>query len=342
MKIMHVLNTNSYSGAENVAITIINEMKNENEIIYVSLDGPIKEYLKENNINFEPVKKMNIKEIRRIIRKFEPDIIHAHDFTTSVICAFACKNKKIVSHIHNNPLWIKGINIYSIVYLLASLKFKKILLVSNSIIREYIFKKFIVNKSEVIGNPIDIEKIVRLSNLAKDDKKYDIVFLGRFSEQKNPKKFIELISELKKSIQIKAVMIGSGLLKKQCEDLIKQYNLSDTIELKEFMKNPYGILKNSKILCMTSDWEGYGLVAIEAMALGKPVVATEVGGIPDIVVPECGITTNDMEKMKKEIKLLLEDDDYYHKKSLKAIERGKEINNIHTYIQNLEHIYRNM
>lgn len=338
-KIIHVLNTGTYSGAENVAITIINKMKRENDIIYVSLDGPIKNYLEENNINFEPVKKITIKEIRRVIKKYNPDIIHAHDFTTSVICAFACGKKKVISHIHNNTLWIKKVNMYSILYLLSSLKYSKILLVSESIIKEYIFRKFIYRKTEVIGNPVDIQKTIKKSEKEKIEEKYDIIFLGRFSQAKNPRKFIEIINKLKEKINVKAVMIGDGPLKEECEKIIEQYNLKDAITIKGFMENPYKILKNTKILCMTSEWEGYGLVAIEALTLGKPVVATKVGGIPDIVKEECGKTTNNLEDMVEEIMLLLKNKKYYKEKSLKAIERAQEMNNIDEYIQKLKDIY---
>ena len=111
MKIIHFLNTNKYSGAENVAISIINQMKNDNEIIYVSLDGPIREYLEENNITFEPIKKIGISELRRVIKKYNPDIIHAHDFTASIISSLVRGKRKLISHIHNNVKWLRNVNV---------------------------------------------------------------------------------------------------------------------------------------------------------------------------------------------------------------------------------------
>ena len=110
--------------------------------------------------------------------------------------------------------------------------------------------------------------------------------------------------------------------------------------MKGFIKNPYKILKNTKILCMTSEYEGYGLVAIESLALSKPVVATKVGGIPDIGTNECGIVTNNSKEMAEEIKLLLKDEEYYRQKSLKAFQRAQEINNIDIYIKELEEVYK--
>lgn len=341
MKIIHVLNTNKYSGAENVAITTINQMKKDNDIVYVSPDGKIREYLEENNIMFEPIKKISISELRRVIKKYNPDIIHAHDFTASVISAFVCGKKKLISHIHNNVKWLRTVNLYSLLYLISSIKYNKILLVSESIIKEYIFKKFIQKKVKIIGNPIDINKIIERANEFEEKENYDIIFLGRFSKEKNPTKFISLIKEISKDINIKAIMIGDGELKDECKKLIEQYNMKDLIEIKDFQKNPYPILKKAKILCMTSEWEGYGLVAIEALTLSKPVVATEVGGIPTIVTSDCGVITNDINNMKNEIKKLLNDSKYYEEKSINALERAEKLNNIDTYISNLINIYVN-
>jgi len=339
MKIIHVLNTGSYSGAEKVAITIINKMKQKNDIVYVALEGSIRNYLEESKIKFEPIKKVSIKEIRKVIKKYNPDIIHAHDFTTSVICALASKKKKIISHIHNNASWIKKINIYSISYLLSSMKYNKILVVSKSIIEEYKFKKAIKKKTQIIGNPIDIQEVKNKAEQENTEEKYDIIFIGRLTQEKNPQGFIELINELNKKIKVKAAILGEGILKETCRKEIEKCNLQNVITMKGFVENPYAILKNAKILCMTSKWEGYGMVAIEALTLGVPVVATKVGGIPDIVTEQCGKTTNNTKEILQELTLLLQNEEYYKKKSLKSIKRAQEMNNIDEYIKNLNDIY---
>ena len=174
MRIMHVLNTGGYSGAENVVITIINEMKNNNEIIYVSPDGKIREYLEENNIKFIPVKKVSIKEINRVKKEFKPDIIHAHDFSASVICSIIAGKTKMISHIHCNPLWIKKVNLYSILFLFLGIKTSKILTVSNALEQEYVFSKFLKNKIICVKNPVDTESILKKVNIKEAIKEYDI------------------------------------------------------------------------------------------------------------------------------------------------------------------------
>ena len=87
MKVIHVLNSNRYSGAENVAITIIKELNNEMDCLYACPRGPIEEILKKENIKYIPIKKLSIREINKVIKEYNPDIIHAHDFRASIICS---------------------------------------------------------------------------------------------------------------------------------------------------------------------------------------------------------------------------------------------------------------
>ena len=165
--------------------------------------------------------------------------------------------------------------------------------------------------------------------------------MGRLSDPKQPEKFIQLIKELKETIKnIKAVMIGDGPLREKCEKIIKENDLEKNIILKGFIKNPFPILKNSKVVCMTSKYEGFGLAAIEALVLGKPVVATDVGGLPDIVNDTCGKIYKEIEEAKKEVIKLLDNEEYYKSKSLNAIKRSQEMNNIDEYINKLEKIYK--
>lgn len=342
-RVLHILNTGSYSGAENVVITIIEAFRkygNDTEFVYVSLDGPIREVLQKNKIEFEPISKMKVSEIKRIIKKHRPDIIHAHDFTASIICSAAVSKIPIISHLHNNPPWIKTYCLNSFIYGLTCIKYKKILGVSESVFDEFVFGKQIKSKTCVIGNPIDISKIQKRSDETVDNESYDVVFLGRLTEQKNPLMFIDIIAKSKKSLpEITAVMLGEGELRADIEKKISEYQLENNIKLKGFVSNPYGILRNSKLLCIPSKWEGFGLAAVEALALGKPVLASPVGGLPGIVTKECGGVFGSDEEFTDEIVKLLEDEEYLSAKEHKALERAEEIDNIEGYIKQIGNIY---
>lgn len=338
--IMHLLTSNIYSGAENVAITIIEELNKKYNFIYVCQKGPVEKILNEKKIPYISLKKINYFSIKKIIKKYKPDLIHAHGFTTSVICFMLGNKIKYISHLHNNKRWIKNINAKSILYLMSAKKAKKILVVSKAINDEYIFSKKIKNKIIEIGNPVFFEKIRKKIKNSDCTKKYDICCVARLTSQKNPTKFINVINKLRKIIpNIKAIWVGDGELKNDAIKYTSSLNLQDNIEFIGFKENPYNYMYSSKLFVLTSDWEGYGLVAFEALSLGVPAIVSNVGGLPEIVDNNCGNLCISETDFTNAIVNLLNNPIELNKKSKAAIEKAKELNNIDKYISVLDEVY---
>lgn len=344
IKVLHVLNTGKYSGAENVVITLINAMENV-ECAYASPDGPIRNILKDNHITFFPttIHKMTAKELKRIIHEFNPDIIHAHDFNAGIMSVLTGASVPIINHLHNNTPWMKKLCIKSIGYLLVSIKFQKILTVSESVMKEYIFGKNLIDKSIVIGNPINTKVIKEKAMQAENHETSDLVFLGRLSPQKNPFFFLQLVAEIKKiKPDIKVAMVGTGELREKIETKCHELNIVNNVTLYGFQKNPYGLLNASKILCMPSEWEGFGLAAVEGMTLGKPVVAAPVGGLVNLIDDSCGKLCEKKEDYIKTIIKLLSDQQEYEKKAEGAKRRADELDNLALYVLKITEIYTDL
>lgn len=342
LKVMHLLNTGKYSGAENVAITIINNTKNKFNHVYVSLDGEIRKVLEQNRIEFCSVNKLNYSELKRVVDIYNPDIIHAHDFTASIIASFFKGKIKVISHLHSNPLWLRNLGVYSIFYFLRTFSFEKILCVSDSIQDEYIFGNYLKNKMITVGNPLDVEAVIKKSNEINIKEKFDLIFIGRFCKEKNPMFFLKVVENV---IQIhpnlKVAILGDGEYRNEMEDILKEKEMDNKVKLYGFINNPYPYLKNSKILCMTSLWEGYGLVAVEALALNKPVLAPPVGGLVNIVNSDCGMLCDSLEEFTRAIISLLNNEELYKQKSLGAKKRLIEISNLDSYMDFISKIYNN-
>lgn len=338
--VLHIVNSKIYSGLEKVACDIIQNLDYQYNGIYVTQNGPIVDILKEKNISYEIIKKVNIKEIKRVIKKYAPDIIHAHDFTASVISASCKKNIKLIAHLHNNCPWLKYPGLKSVAFLYAGIKADKILTVSDSIEKEFIFSKFIKNKIICIGNPINTQEISDKIKGLKIEKKYDICCVARITEQKNPFKFIEIIKNLtKKNKNIKAIWVGDGELRDEVNKKIKEEKLEKNIQLVGFQKNPYIYMAESKVFLLTSDWEGFGLVAVEALTLGLPCVVSNVGGLKEIVNNKCGELCINNNEYVNEIFKLLNDNNYYNLKSKSSIETAISLNNIKKYIEKINKLY---
>ena len=93
---------------------------------------------------------------------------------------------------------------------------------------------------------------------------------------------------------------------------------------------------------MPSIFEGFGLVALEAMTLGKPVVCSGVGGLTDIVNDSCGYICNDINSYGDSISELLRDASIYSSKSDGAIRQAKAFDNSDAYCEQLYGIYQNL
>ena len=117
MKILHVLSSNRFSGAENVACQIINLFKNDInfEMAYCSPQGPIEDVLNKKDIKYFSISSLSVSNIKQILSKYKPDVIHSHDMKASLICSLASKKIPIISHIHNNAYDSRKIH-YSHIY----------------------------------------------------------------------------------------------------------------------------------------------------------------------------------------------------------------------------------
>lgn len=340
IKVMHILNTASFSGAENVVINIIDNDRDNVEGVYVSRDGSIREVLEQKKIPFYAVEKLRPRQIKKIIYATKPDIIHAHDFRAGIVAACSTSEIPIINHLHNNTPWLKSVNCKSILFKLFSAKYEKVLTVSDSVMKEFVFGHSLERKTKVVGNPIELRKVREKAKEYQLKCSYDIAFLGRLSEQKNPFFFLEIVNQLKKTIpNLKVAIIGDGELRKDVEKQIVRLKLKNTIDLYGFLSNPYPVLEASKVLCMPSKWEGFGLAAVEALTLGKPVFASPVGGLVNIVNSKCGELCTSFTEYTVAVEKILTNEQSYAEKSQCALERANELENMNEYMDMLRNLY---
>ncbi|MGB3159708.1 MAG: glycosyltransferase [Carnobacterium sp.] len=342
-RILHILSSKSFSGAENVAMTIIKNSDENYEVGYASVEGPIRTTLQKNKIEFIPMHELSVKEIRRIIKEWKPEIIHAHDFKASIKSALATLKIPIVAHIHQSPEWFKNYNIKSISVLLASTRFKKIIFVTPTLLESAKVLKRIQDKIVVISNIIDINDVYSKSKEEIISNKYDLAFIGRLEEVKNPLKFIEIVKKAKKyKNNITTVMVGGGSIRQQCEKLIREYGLEKNIEMKGFVDNPLVYLENSNICVMTSESEGLPLSVLEALSLGKPVLITELDEVIEAIGSDVLLVCKTNDDFSENIKLLNEDNNLYTKISEKSKNKALELFDMKIYMNKFNSIYQEL
>ena len=187
----------------------------------------------------------------------KPDVIHAHDMRASFVAARACGKIPLVSHVHNNNFNSRGLSIKSLAYLFAGLKAKHIFWVSQSSFDGYAFHKALKKKSSVLYNVINVDELYKKMNSDETAYNYDVVYLGRLTYQKNPERLIEVIKlVVDKRPNTKVAIVGTGELEESTKKIVNNYGLQDNVEFLGFQSNPLKLLHDSKVMLLTSRWEG--------------------------------------------------------------------------------------
>jgi glycosyltransferase involved in cell wall biosynthesis len=341
MKILHLLSSKNYAGAQNVACQIIHLFDQEIEMAYCSPIGPIKETLGEKGIAYLPISKLSLYEFKKVLKQYKPDLIHAHDIKASIIAAICSGNIPVISHIHVNAVNMSKISFKSILYACFMKKYKHVLVVSQSIVEDYYFRKALLNKCSVLYNVVDENELIEKVNQDALEYDFDCVYLGRFTYQKNPQRLIEIVSKVVKRLpDVKIAFIGSGDLLMEAKELVEERGIGNHVTFTGFLNNPYKLLKASKVMIMSSRTEGTPMVVLEAMLLGVPVVATPVDGIKEIITNEYdGYYYDEDESLVTAICKLLTEEELRKEISKNAYSKGKQMNDLGKYKNCLSDIY---
>lgn len=344
MKILHLLQSGHFSGAENVVCQIFEIMKDEQDVqmAYCSRDGQIRDALKERGIEYYPIKDISVSEVKRVIKKYNPDIIHAHDMRASFVAARACGNLPLVSHIHNNAFDSRGISAKSIAYMFAAFRAKHIFWVSNSSYEGYYFHSLFKKKSSILYNIIDRDALYRKMHQDIRKYNYDIVYLGRLTYQKNPHRLLKILrSVIDRMPFVKVAVIGTGEMAEEIKARAIQLKLESNVEFLGFQSNPYKMLCDAKLMLMTSRWEGTPMCVLEAMALGVPIVSTPADGILDLVASgENGYLSDNDDELANSVVEIINNEALYESLSNNTRIKFEKIMDLNEYKKQIIKAYK--
>ena len=344
MRILHILPTNRFSGAENVACQIIGFFSGnpDYEMAYCSPEGPIRKEVEGKGIRFIGLESFTRKQIRKAIKEFKPDLIHAHDMRATLESSMICGNLPVVSHIHCNAKGNNKLSARSMLYYLSSLKCKHVIWVSKSAYDSFYFHRRISQKSTILYNVIDEEDLKQRSESFDNQLSSDVVYVGRLSEEKDPIRLINILRLVADALpDVKVAIVGSGDMEEQTKAECHRLGLDKNITFTGFIPNPSGIMKSSKVMVMTSIMEGTPMCILEAQALGIPVVSTPVGGIMDLIFDgENGFLSNEDSVLAERIIDLVSSETLFEKMSSDSLKKSHKYNDIEAYRQTLDYIYK--
>jgi glycosyltransferase involved in cell wall biosynthesis len=257
------------------------------------------------------------KEIKRIIKEFKPDIVHTHASKAGAIgrlAAIHCKVPIIIhtfhGHVFHSYFGKLKTNFYKIIERYLAKRSTAIIAISNKQKTELseLFHIAPKNKIHLVPLGFDLTKftINKQKNRSEFREKYNlkedqlaIGIIGRLAPIKNHSLFIEAIAHLKTNgiTNFKAFIIGDGDTREIIYEACKQHGISwsnnptDEVDVifTSWITNVEWALHGLDLVTLTSLNEGTPVSIIEAQAAGKYVVSTNVGGIEDVLHPECGL-----------------------------------------------------
>lgn len=295
MNILYVITGLGVGGAEIVTINLANTFHSWGHkvgIVYLSgsnqhkenINGGIKVWGLDMTKNFWGFMKAQIL-MRKILKEFTPDVVHAHMFHANIFmrcCRLHYAITYLITTEHNKNIegrfrmWL-----YRITDKLTDLNTNVSLEATDYFVQQGAFKR---KNSIVMYNGIDLKKFtsfVATGDLREQmNMKSDFIFLnvGRLTRAKDQNILIQSFKHLASAISnVKLLIVGDGPLREQLETEIERLGLSGKVLLLGIKENIVEYYDIADCFVLSSAWEGFPMVIIEAMAMRLPVVTTECG-----------------------------------------------------------------
>lgn len=239
-------------------------------------------------------------ELRKEIKAVCPDVVYCHSSFAGGLGRLAALGLpcKVVYNPHGWAFQMKGSRWKAFVYLiierLLAKRTDRIVCISDFERLAGVWRKVArPEKMEVIFNGIDLGEVTRQvesSSLTRESlgieaDAFVVGMVGRITMQKAPDVFVNMAAEvIKREPKAHFIIVGGGDGRQALERQIERKELTGRVVIIDWTDRPLAYAALFDVAVLLSRWEGFGLVLAEYMKLGKPIVATSVDAIPDLIV----------------------------------------------------------
>ncbi len=359
MKILHIDTAHTWRGGQNQVYLLLKYLykyrKNVKNYLLTPFKSALSEKIKKENL-CEVIEYSSLFSFFKNIRKFRDAIIHCHTsraHTLALISSylFSIKNPIIV---HRRVDFIPSKNFINkfkykssrISAYIAISKCIRDILLNYGIEKEKVFLVYSGVDFEYLDNvkKIELKKIIPM----KDETIF--INIGALTDHKGQIYLLKAAKLLKDKVSnFKVLICGEGELREEFEKYIRKNNLENFVYLLGFRKDAHSILKSSDFFVMSSHLEGLGTIIIDAMYLKKLIIASNTGGIKELIFDkETGLLVhpkdvNDLykkmlycikNKKSDEVKRIILKAHKYALENFSYETMGKEIYNIYEKVKN--------
>lgn len=250
---------------------------------------------------FRNVGKHDLKAIpivRKLIKKYHPDIVYAHSSKAGAITRIANIGLKDRC-IYNPHGWAFNMRcsekkkmVYTIIEKIAAIFCEKIICISDAEKQSALERKICrESKLQVIFNGVDIEAYehgnhneIKKVDIGIEEGTYVVGMVGRICPQKATDTFIKAAKIIKEDIpSTHFIIVGNGPQEQEIREYAEKNGLNNSLLITGWVENPMSYIELFDVALLLSRWEGFGLVLPEYMMAGKPIVASRVDAIPNII-----------------------------------------------------------
>lgn len=296
MKIMQVIPYFCFGGAETMCENLTYALRAlGHQVVVVSLydeQTPIAQRMEKAGVEIHYLdKKLGLDgsmvgKLRKLMVQHKPEVVHTHlDVVKYAALAAKLAGVKTCVHtVHNvAPMEAPGKlpRLVNLLYFHLGWAVPVALsgLVQETVASYYHLKR---EKIPVIYNGIDLSRCHPKSGYDSGDV-LTLVHIGRFNQQKNHQGLLEAFRSLREKFPCRLELVGDGELRPQTEALARELGIQDWVCFRGNQEDVHPYLEQGDVFVLPSLYEGMPMTLIEAMATALPIVASRVGGVPDML-----------------------------------------------------------
>lgn len=330
MRILHVITSLEIGGAQRLLADLLPlQAKSEDVslLVYERVNNDFEKTLEDSEVKIISLNEHNfynpfvVFRMRKIFQNY--DLIHAHLFPSVYWVSMASRGMKVklvytehsTSNSRRNKWYFRSIE------RLMYRRYDRIISISQQTQDALVsWLGLLDNRFVVINNGVNTHKFASVKGAVVPKS---LIMVSRFATSKDQKTVIRAMKYIDKDAILR--FVGDGENRIHCEGLARELGVSDRIQFLGSRSDVPELIASSYIGIQSSNWEGFGLTAVEIMACGKPVIATNVHGLKQVVegageVFTCGSAT----ELADRVNYLLSEKMYYQAMSDRCRQRAKE------------------